>query len=335
MTQKEMSGLAQSMGQPAFRGKQLFGWIYKGKRDFREMKNLPGVFIQSLEEKCVIDPLTLLECRESQTDGTKKYLFGLDGSSAVETVFMKYKYGNSVCISSQAGCRMGCAFCASGMDGLDRNLTAGEMISQIMDVEADTGENVGHVVVMGTGEPFDNYDNLAKFIRLINDKDGKNLGMRNITVSTCGLVPVIDRFAEDFPQVNLAISLHGTTDERRGAIMPIDRKYPIADLIDAARRYTEKTGRRVTFEYALIHGENDSNADMDNLCRLLRGMLCHVNLIPLNQVEETGFRTSGRHRAEECMDRLESRGIPATVRRQLGADIDGACGQLRLEKLKK
>lgn len=335
MTQKEMSGLAQSMGQPAFRGKQLFGWIYKGKRDFREMKNLPGVFIQSLEEKCVIDPLTLLECRESQTDGTKKYLFGLDGGSAVETVFMKYKYGNSVCISSQAGCRMGCAFCASGMDGLDRNLTAGEMISQIMDVEADTGENVGHVVVMGTGEPFDNYDNLAKFIRLINDKDGKNLGMRNITVSTCGLVPVIDRFAEDFPQVNLAISLHGTTDERRSAIMPINKKYPLREVIDAARRYTEKTGRRVTFEYALIHGENDSNADMDSLCRLLRGMICHVNLIPLNQVEDTGFKSSGRHRAEECMDRLESRGIPATVRRQLGADIDGACGQLRLEKLKK
>jgi 23S rRNA (adenine2503-C2)-methyltransferase len=250
---------------------------------------------------------------------------------AVEAVFMKYKYGNSVCISSQAGRRMGCAFCASGMNGLERDLTAGEMYGEILAMEKATGEKISHLVVMGTGEPFDNYENLSKFIRIMNDPSGKNLGMRNITVSTCGLIPVIDRFGDDFPQVNLAISLHAADSEERSEIMPVNRAYPLADLIEACRRYTEKTGRRITFEYTLIHGVNDDRGHLDKLVSLLHGMLCHVNLIPLNAVKEKGFVPGTRERAEEFRDALEKRGIPATVRRELGSDIDAACGQLRLK----
>lgn len=335
MTIAEMEELALSMDQPKFRGRQLFGWIYKGKTDFREMKNLPGVFLQSLEDTCIIDSLTLIRSQESKKDGTRKFLFGLADGNAVESVFMKYKYGNSICISSQAGCRMGCAFCASGIMGLERNLTAGEMVSQVMDAETLTGEKINHIVVMGTGEPFDNYQNLSRFIKLMNCSDGFDLSMRNITVSTCGLVPGIESFARDFPQANLAISLHATEDVKRSEIMPVNKSYPLEQLIAAAKSYTEVTGRRITFEYALIHGENDSDQDMSSLCRLLRGMLCHVNLIPLNEVAETGFVSGGRKRAAECAKYLEQRGIPSTVRRQLGADIDGACGQLRLENLKK
>lgn len=335
MPLSEMEELAVSMGQPRFRGRQLFGWICKGKTDFREMKNLPGVFVTQLAETCVAGGLTVVRMQESATDGTRKFLFALHDGNAVESVFMKYRYGNSVCISSQAGCRMGCAFCASGIDGLARDLTAGEMLSQVMEVEAGTGEKINHVVVMGTGEPFDNYENLSKFIGLINDHDGFDLGMRNITVSTCGLVPGIRRFGEDFPQANLAISLHGTTDELRGSLMPVNKSYPLAELLSAAREYTEATRRRITFEYALIRGVNDSDDDGARLCDMLKGMLCHVNLIPLNTVTETGFATSGRQRAMEFQKLLTDRGIPATVRRQLGSDIDGACGQLRLENLKK
>ena len=335
LTLSEMEELAAGSGQPRFRGRQLFGWVYKGKTDFREMKNLPEVFVNALEGQWSIDPLEVLKARESKTDGTKKFLFGLKDGNAIESVFMKYKYGNSVCISSQAGCRMGCAFCASGIDGLVRDLTSGEMISQVMDVERETGEKVNHVVVMGTGEPFDNYESLSSFIDNINDNNGMNLGMRNITVSTCGIVPMINRFADDFPQVNLAISLHGTNDELRSSLMPIDKRYHLDELMKACRDYTEKTSRRITFEYALIHGVNDSDDNAAELCRLLKGMLCHVNLIPLNEVTETGFTTSGRGRAMEMQRILEGRGIPVTVRRQLGADIDGACGQLRLENIKK
>ena len=252
-----------------------------------------------------------------------------DGVS-VEAVFMKYKYGNSICISSQAGCRMGCVFCASGMNGLERDLTAGEMYGEVLAVERETGEKISHIVVMGTGEPFDNYVNLSKFIRIINHPKGRNLGMRNITVSTCGLIPVIDRFGDDFPQVNLAISLHAADSSERSEIMPVNRAYPLDELIEACRRYTEKTGRRITFEYTLIRGVNDDNAHLDKLVKLLQGMLCHVNLIPLNEVREKKYRAGTRERAQEFSAALEKRGIPATVRRELGSDIDAACGQLRL-----
>jgi len=335
LTLGEMEELAVNAGQPRFRGRQLFGWVYKGKTDFREMSNLPEVFVQKISAAWELDPLETLRVQESKEDGTKKFLFGLNDGNAIESVFMKYKYGNSICISSQAGCRMGCSFCASGIDGLVRSLTTGEMISQVIDVERETSEKINHVVVMGTGEPFDNYENLSKFIDLINDKNGFNLGMRNITVSTCGLVPFIGQFAEDFPQVNLAISLHGTTDEIRSSLMPVNKSYHLNELISACRDYTEKTNRRITFEYALIRGVNDTDEDVNRLCHLLRGMLCHVNLIPLNEVTETGLVTSGRQRALEIQQTLEARGIPSTVRRQLGADIDGACGQLRLENMKK
>lgn len=327
---EEMEELAVSMGQPKFRGKQVFGWIYKGVKDFREMSNLPEVFRTELAENCVIGSLKVVLVQKSKTDGTRKYLYELADGNQIESVFMKYKYGNSICVSSQAGCRMGCKFCASTRLGLARNLTAGEIISQIMEAEAESGEKIGHIVVMGTGEPFDNYENLSKFIRLVHDKNGLNIGLRNITVSTCGLVPVIKRFAEDFPQVNLAISLHGTTDEIRSSMMPINRKYSLEELFPACREYTEITNRRITFEYTLVNGVNDRDEDAARLYKLLKGMLCHINLIPLNKVDGTGFDTVSRKRAEEFRVYLEDRGIPATVRRELGSDISAACGQLRL-----
>lgn len=332
LTLKEMEELIVSMGEPKFRAKQVFGWIYKGKTDFREMTNLPEVFRQKLKETAYIGAVEPLKIQKSKTDGTRKYLFRLEDGNLIESVFMKYKYGNSICVSSQAGCRMGCCFCASTRNGLDRNLTPGEILSQLMAAEADTGERIGHIVVMGTGEPFDNYDNLSRFIRIVNDPNGLNIGMRNITVSTCGLVPVIRRFGRDFPQVNLAISLHGTTDEIRGSMMPVNGKYPLEVLIPACRDYTETTGRRITFEYTMVNGVNDSDEDAYRLSKLLQGMLCHVNLIPLNRVAESGFDTVSRKRAEEFRHLLEREGVVATVRRELGADIDAACGQLRLGK---
>ncbi len=330
LTFEEMETLAAEAGQKKFRGRQLYEWIYKGKTDFREIKNLPEVFIRGMEDEWRIDSLELLRIQKSKTDGTQKFLFGLGDGEAVESVFMKYKYGNSVCVSSQAGCRMNCSFCASGIRGLKRGLSPGEIVSQVLDVERETGETVNHIVMMGTGEPFDNYENVARFIRLMNDRRGRNLSMRRITVSTCGLIPGIRRFTEDFPQVNLAISLHAPSDELRSRLMPVNRSYHLDELIRACREYTEKTKRRVTFEYALIRGINDSDRHAEQLANLIKGMLCHVNLIPLNQVDETGYTTAGRGRALEFMRYLESCGVTATTRRQLGADIDGACGQLRL-----
>lgn len=330
LTLDEMKALSVSLGQPAFRAKQIFQWISKGKTDFREMRNLPEVFKAELSARCRIGSVETAAVQKSAQDGTRKYLFRLEDSNTIESVFMKYKYGNSICLSSQAGCRMGCAFCASGRNGLVRSLTPGEMLSQLMAAEQETGEKIGHIVVMGTGEPFDNYENLSSFIRIVNDENGRNIGMRNITVSTCGLVPGIERFGGDFPQVNLAISLHGTTDEIRSSMMPVNRKYPLKTLLAACRAYTEKTGRRVTFEYTLVNGVNDTDGDMERLRGLLAGMLCHVNLIPLNKVDGLGFDTVSRARAGAFRQYLESRGIPATVRRELGADIDAACGQLRL-----
>ena len=299
LTFEEMETLAAEAGQKKFRGRQLYEWIYKGKTDFREMKNLPEVFIRGMEDEWRIDSLELLRIQKSKTDGTQKFLFGLGDGEAVESVFMKYKYGNSVCVSSQAGCRMNCSFCASGIRGLKRGLSPGEIVSQVLDVERETGETVNHI-------------------------------MRRITVSTCGLIPGIRRFTEDFPQVNLAISLHAPSDELRSRLMPVNRSYHLDELIRACREYTEKTKRRVTFEYALIRGINDSDRHAEQLANLIKGMLCHVNLIPLNQVDETGYTTAGRGRALEFMRYLESCGVTATTRRQLGADIDGACGQLRL-----
>lgn len=326
----ELERYLTDLGEPKFRAKQVFGWIYKGKESFDEMSNLPESLKQKLEGVSYVGGVVPEEVQVSKADGTRKYLFKLQDGNCIESVFMKYKYGNSICVSSQAGCRMGCKFCASTINGLARNLTAGEIIAQILYAQKDTGEDISHVVVMGTGEPFDNYDNLAKFIRIANHKDGMNLGMRNITVSTCGLVPMIAKFGEDFPQVNLAISLHGANDEVRESMMPVNKRYPLRELIKACKEYTDATHRRITFEYTLVHGVNDSQDAARQLCSLLRGMLCHVNLIPLNEVAETGLTTVDRKKAVQFMRVLEEKNIPVSIRRELGSDIDGACGQLRL-----
>lgn len=329
----ELEDLMKELGQPKFRATQVFGWLYKnaekGATGFDQMTNLPAELRQRLAEISRIDMPQVLRVQESKLDGTRKYLFGLADGNAVESVFMRYKFGNSICVSSQAGCRMGCSFCASTLGGLERNLTAGEIAGQILSAERDTGERISHVVVMGTGEPFDNYDNVAAFIKIINNPKGLSIGMRNITVSTCGIVPMIERFGKDFPQVNLAISLHASDDERRSRLMPINKKYPVDDLLKACKKYADLTSRRVTFEYTLVKGVNDSERDADKLAELLDGMLCHVNLIPLNTVREREFKTTGKAAALKFKEILELRGIPATIRRELGDDIDAACGQLR------
>ncbi|MBR5488776.1 MAG: 23S rRNA (adenine(2503)-C(2))-methyltransferase RlmN [Firmicutes bacterium] len=333
----ELENFIKELGQPKFRAKQVFQWLYKdgGVTEWDQMTNVPKALREKLAEEADLGILKMLQVQKSKLDGTRKYLFELQDGNAIESVFMKYKYGNSICVSSQAGCRMGCKFCASGMDGLVRDLTPGEIIGQILAAEKDTGERINHVVVMGTGEPFDNYDNLAGFLRLLHDPNGLNLSLRNITVSTCGLVPGIKKFAEDFPQVNLAISLHAPNDEIRCRTMPVSKAYPMPELLSACREYAEKTGRRVTFEYTLIKGVNDQKEHAEELVQRLRGMLCHVNLIPLNTVKESGFDTTAKKDAQAFQALLESKGIPATIRRELGDDIDGACGQLRLTNRRK
>ncbi len=332
----ELQNFFTEIGEKKFRAQQVFRWLRAGARSFDEMSNVPRELrdrLKALEDAGLVSlgNSEILRVQVSASDGTRKYLFGLSDGNAVESVFMKYEYGNSICVSSQAGCRMGCRFCASTVNGLSRNLTPGEIEDQIISAERDTGERINHVVVMGTGEPFDNYGNVAKFIRNINDPAGLNIGMRNITVSTCGLIPGIERFGDDFDQVNLAISLHAPNSEKRGRLMPVNDAYPMPKLLEACRKYTEKTNRRVTFEYALTSGANDSEKDAEELAAALRGMLCHVNLIPLNEVDGTGLKRpdKGRIRAFEAV--LASRGIPVTVRRSLGTDIDAACGQLRLK----
>lgn len=327
----QLTELVTSMGEKSYRAGQIFAWLSGGSVSFDEMTNVPGALREKLKDDGFhIGRLEILKKQESKTDGTRKYLFGLNDGNTIESVFMKYKYGNTLCVSSQAGCRMGCAFCASTLGGLCRDLTAGEMTGQIDAAEKDTGQKINHIVVMGSGEPFDNYENLASFIRIVTGPRGRNMSMRHITVSTCGIIPGIEKFAEDFPQANLAISLHAASDDERSAIMPVNRKYGLKELMDACRKYTSATSRRITFEYTLIKGVNDGAADSRRLASLLRGTLCHVNLIPLNKVDETGYDTVSRRDAESFRKALESAGIPATIRRELGDDIDGACGQLRL-----
>ena len=330
LTIEELKEFAvRQLGEKPFRGKQIFLWLNRGVTDFDEMTDLPAGLRQKLKEHARIGGVEVLRVQEDKRDGTRKLLFATEDGDTIEGVFMKYKYGNSLCLSSQIGCRMGCKFCASAIGGLARNLTAGEMLGQIFAAERHTGESINHIVVMGMGEPFDNYDNLKRFLEIVHHPQGRNLSYRNITVSTSGIIPMIERFGEDFPQVNLAVSLHRADNEGRSSIMPINRKYPVDELIEACREYTLKTGRRITFEYALIRGENDGNQDIAGLKAKLRGMLCHVNLIPLNEVRESGFKGTSRKRAEEIAAELERSGIPATVRREMGREIDGACGQLR------
>ena len=324
MTSEETAAYFDSIGEKKFRGKQVFRWIYTCHEvaSFDNMTDLPLDLRKRLKNSdAYISFAEVIKIRKSKQDGTRKYLLALSDGALIETVFMKYRYGNSICVSSQAGCRMGCEFCASGKNGLMRNLTAGEIADQILTVQRDTGERINHVVVMGTGEPFDNYDELLRFIKIINDRNGLDIGLRNITVSTCGLVPYIERFSNDFPQVNLAISLHAPDDERRCSMMPVNRKYKLDRLVEAAKKHADKTGRRVTYEYALVRGFNDSMEDADKLATLIKHPLCHVNLIPVNELEGSGFRKSTRKRAEAFMERLAARGINATIRRELGSNI--------------
>ena len=330
MTLSEMQEWFLHLGEKKFRALQVFRRIYGGAASFDEMTELSSKLRSRLEETAVIDSVRLLKKQESRKDGTRKYLFEVEGGSAIESVFMRYRYGNTACISSQAGCRMGCVFCASGVSGLERNLTAGEIADQVAAMSRDTGERIGHIVVMGTGEPFYNYDELLRAIRILHDENGLNIGLRNITVSTCGLLSKIQRFAEDMPQVNLAVSLHAADDETRRKLMPVAAGYDMRRLMEVCRRTAERTHRRITFEYALISGVNDSLEDARRLVSLLKGMLCHVNLIPLNDVSEKQYRGSARQRAQLFASALKDKGIEVTVRRELGSDISAACGQLRL-----
>lgn len=329
---EELEDFVISHGHQRFRAKQVYSWLYKDIESFRDMRNVPKALISILEENFNLGSLNLIDRQISKMDGTQKFLFQLDDGNQIESVFMKYKYGNTACLSTQAGCKMGCKFCASGLLGLSRNLTPSEILSQVIEISKITGEKISNIVLMGTGEPLDNYVNVSKFLRLIHNPEAYNLSMRSITISTCGLVDRFDQLADDFPQINVAISLHAATDKKRNEIMPINKKFPIASVVEKAREYVSKTGRRISFEYTLVKGFNDEDEDMYALAKLLKNLNCHVNLIPLNEVSQTGLITSGRKRAEECMNILKQRGINATIRRQLGADIDGACGQLRLKQ---
>lgn len=326
---EELAAVLKDLKQPAFRAKQIRKWMLSGASSYAEMTNLPQALRDALASRYAWNTLTVDLVQRSSTDGTRKYLLGLPDGNKLEAVFMAYDYGNSLCISTQVGCNMGCRFCASTIGGKVRDLSAWEIYYEYMTCLKDSGQPINHIVLMGMGEPFDNYDQVADFLRLIHDEDGIGLSYRNITVSTCGLVPKIERFGDEFPQVNLAISLHASTQEERESLMPVAKAYALDELMAACRAHAEKTGRRVTFEYTLIEGKNDRPENADRLAKLLSGMLCHVNLIPLNPVEETGLTGSTRKWAEQFRERLEFQGIPSTVRRELGRDIDAACGQLR------
>jgi 23S rRNA (adenine2503-C2)-methyltransferase len=330
---QELEALLKETGQQKFRAKQIFSWIARGAKNFDEMTDLSKQLRQDLRLYARVSGLEVRRKLVSSIDGTAKYLFELLDGNMIESVLMEYQHGFTACISSQIGCKMGCSFCASTIAGFRRDLTAGEMLEQILAIQRDSGARVGNVVIMGIGEPFDNYDNVLKFLRLANNPEGLNIGSRHMTVSTCGLVPGILRFSEENLQVNLAISLHAPNDSMRSAIMPIGSKYSIDKIIEACKIYTRKTNRRITFEYALIEGVNDSPENAGELALRLKGLLCHVNLIPVNTVKGVGYRQSDRRHVEEFEKLLLRKGIETTVRRELGADINAACGQLRRSEM--
>ncbi len=330
MALEELAEEMLAMGEKAFRAKQIYEWMHvKLAEDFGQMTNLAKGLREKCRERYVYTCLKQVRVQESAIDGTKKFLFGLADGNMVESVWMKYKHGNSVCISSQVGCRMGCAFCASGLDGLERNLLPSEMLEQVYAITRLTGERVSHVVVMGTGEPLDNYENVVKFIRLITDSNGLNISQRNITLSTCGLVPQMRALAGEGLQITLALSLHAATDGKRRELMPVANKYRLDELMEACAYYFERTGRRITFEYSLIAGMNDKAGDAEELAGLAGPLKCHVNLIPVNPIKERAFRPGTHNEAVRFKELLGKKGINATVRREMGRDIDGACGQLR------
>ena len=326
----ELTEFVASIGEKAFRAKQLYQWLHvKQVYAFDDMTNLSKAFREKLNEVSFITDLKQEQVQISQIDGTRKYLFLLEDGNVIESVLMRYKHGNSVCISSQVGCRMGCRFCASTLDGLVRGLRPSEMIDQIYKIGQDIGERISNVVVMGTGEPMDNYDNLLKFITLLTDENGLNISQRNLTVSTCGIVPRMRQLADEKLSITLALSLHASNQKKRLELMPVANKYDIHDVIDACKYYFDQTGRRVTFEYSLVGGVNDTDEDARELSQLIHGMNCHVNLIPVNPIKERDFVQSDRSVVESFKQKLERGGINVTVRREMGRDIDGACGQLR------
>ena len=325
----EMGTLFKDMGEPAFRAKQVYKWLHSGVRTYDEMTNLPQSLRKRLAEKFPINAPEVVRKQESARDGTIKYLWKLADGNCVETVLMRYHYGNTVCISTEVGCPMGCAFCASTVGGLVRRLEPYEMLDQVLFTQIDSGMPVSHIVLMGIGEPLDNFDNVLRFLELVNSEDGMNISMRHISLSTCGLVPKIDALAEKKLQISLAISLHGPNDEVRDRIMPVNKAYPIDELLAACRRYYEATSRRIHFEYAMIDGVNDSEEAARELLRRLKGLPANVNMIPLNHLEESPLKPSTRKAVARFQKILEDGGVTATVRRTLGGDIDASCGQLR------
>jgi len=333
MTPEELTTWLKEQGEPAFRAKQVFKWLYRGVTSFGEMTDLSKALRQKLEETALLAPPTVARKQVSTQDGTVKYLWRLADGNCVESVLMRYRHGNTVCISCQVGCRMGCAFCASTIAGKVRDLTPTEMIDQVLFTQMDSGAVVSNIVLMGIGEPLDNFDTVLRFLTLVNHPDGLNIGMRHISLSTCGLTEQIDKLAQHELQLTLSVSLHAPDDETRSKIMPVNRSVGVEKLLETCRRYFEKTGRRVSYEYAMIDGVNDSDWQADLLARRLRGAPAHVNLIPLNEVEESPLKPSRRVAAFQ--KRLEEHGVTVTVRRKLGGDIDASCGQLRRKAMRE
>ena len=329
LTQQEIAGILKELGQPAFRAKQVYTWLHKGVRSYDEMTNLPKGLRDQLSENYPIHAPKVVRKQESQKDGTIKYLWQLSDGNCVETVLMRYNYGNTVCISTEVGCAMGYAFCASTIGGLVRRLEPFEMLDEVLFTQIDSGLPVSRIVLMGIGEPLDNFDNVMRFLELVNSEAGMNISMRHISLSTCGLIPKIDALAEKKLQISLAISLHGPNNEIRSKIMPVNKAYPIEDLLEACRRYFAATGRRIHFEYAMIDGVNDREQDAKEILRRMKGLPAHFNLIPLNHVEESPLKPSSKAAVAKFQKILEDGGITATVRRTLGGDIDASCGQLR------
>ena len=328
-TLSELSVLFKEMGEPAFRAKQVYTWLHKGVRTYDEMTNLPQALRAKLAQLYPIQAPEVVRKQESQRDGTIKYLWKLSDGNCVETVLMRYHYGNTVCISTEVGCAMGCAFCASTLGGLVRRLEPFEMLDQVLFTQVDSGQPISHIVLMGIGEPLDNFDNVMRFLELVNSPEGMNISMRHISLSTCGLVPKIDALAQKKLQLTLSVSLHAPNDEIRNRIMPVNKAYPSEELLAACRRYYQATSRRISFEYAMIDGVNDTEEAARELLRRLKGLPAHFNLIPLNHVEESPLKPSSRKAVAQFQKILEDGGIPTTVRRTLGGDIDASCGQLR------
>ncbi len=330
LTFDELKIEMEGIGEKAFRAKQIYEWLHVKLVDsFEEMTNLSKTLREKLDSQYRIPMVKMVERQISKIDGTNKFLFQLEDGHVVESVLMRYKHGNSVCISSQVGCRMGCRFCASTIGGLERNLLPSEMVGEIYQIQKISGERVANVVVMGSGEPLDNYDNFVRFVHLLSDEHGLHISQRNITISTCGIVPNMKRLADEQLQITLALSLHGSTQEKRKVLMPIANKYELSDVLEACDYYFEKTGRRITFEYSLVQGVNDREEDAEELIGILKARNCHLNLIPVNPIKERNFEKPSRKSAENFKNKLEKSGINVTIRREMGSDIDGACGQLR------